>query len=246
MIKNSVFNYLTIYKNFPTYQLERRLDAFMLPYIADSIKDKFNTIEKDLIMLYPEFPLKRDIVSIELDKHSEYADYLLYSKKSNTVYLVEFKTDVKSIHESQFKSYLDNSISGWESMINYYIDKSINNSKFWKKFVYGLIHIEKKAPNLLGINENLNLDKYLIDSKGIHERLKDIRSKIKIDKNLKVKFLYLAPIGAESILKKYKYDNLGSIEHYIGHITLSEFAKNVTTELADLLILIDKDSLKKQ
>ena len=244
MNTDKIFDSLSIFKNFPTYQLERRIDAFMLPFLENGIRNTCGINDGGFVFVYPEFPIKRlpkrgvpD--ESKIDCLSEYVDYLMYSPAFNTVYFVEFKTEVKSIKGSQFQSYNLNCQQGWSSLIEYYFDKAIN-SKSWRKFVYGLIHIEKVAPRLLG-NVSLDLEKFLQYSKGVHKKLLELKNNISIKEDEPaVKFIYLALTKSKEVLDKIVHSHQCSSEYYVGLITLNRFADFVSDKsLKELLRQID-------
>lgn len=243
MNADKIFDSLNIFKNFPTYQLERRIDAFMLPFLEEGIRNACEINDDGLVFVYPEFPIKRlpkrGVSDVRIDRLSEYVDYLMYSPAFNTVYFVEFKTEVKSIKGSQFWSYYLNCQQGWSSLIEYYFDKAIN-SKSWRKFVYGLIHIEKVAPQLLG-NESLELEKFLQCSKGVHKKLLELKNNISFKEDEPaVKFIYLAPTKSKEVLDKIVHSRQCSSEYYVGLITLNRFADFVSDKsLKELLRQID-------
>jgi len=243
-----IFDFLDDFKGLPTYQLERRIDAFLFPYLTGVVASKLNIAKEDLVFVYPEFPLKRSKEIEEnhrdrVDKLSEYADYLLWHPKDKTIYLVEFKTDINSIKPSQFQTYTNNCSADkpWETLLNYYYEKAIKNSN-WRKFVSGLNLIENKAKELLGQNRLLELTKYSESKKGngVNAHLMDLQKTTKFKEQFKVKFFYLAPTASKSILESYN----GS-EFYKGLITLREFAAFADENLKKLLIQID-DSNNEQ
>jgi hypothetical protein len=233
-----IFNYLEAFKNFPTYQFERRIDAFLLPYLTKAINQRFNLNDPDLILVYPEFPLMRLNNTEEKNlRLSDSADYLLWSKKLNTVYLVELKTDKNSIHEPQFKTYLFNCEQGWEKLIDYYFIKAIGKS--WKKFVSGLIYLEEKAPELISDSVKMDFSNFKNKSRGVTEYLKELRSLIQFINKPKIQFLYIAPKDARKKLNDYNKKNKESENFYIGLITLEEFSKFTEEPLNTLLESID-------
>lgn len=122
---NQIFNNLDKWKNLPKYQLERRLDIFLTPYLNDILFKNLNSLEtNDLII--PEFPINVNLVN-SLDKtdknyNSEIAtkktcfnllnnknakqqsfniDYLMFSKDKSIAYFIELKTDNNSFNDSQ-------------------------------------------------------------------------------------------------------------------------------------------------
>lgn len=238
MDTDTIFKYLEAFKNFPTYQFERRIDAFLLPYLSKAINQRFNINDPDLIFVYPEFPLMRlNIEEEKYRKQSDYADYLLWSKKLNTVYLVELKTDINSIHDKQFKTYLFNCEQGWEKLIDYYFLKATGKS--WKKFVSGLIYLEEKAPELISDSVKMDFSMFLSKGRGVTEYLKELRSLIKFIDKPKIRFLYIAPKSTLEKLNEYSKKNKNSEQFYIGLITLEEFSRFTEKPLNTLLESID-------
>ncbi|RYE58575.1 MAG: hypothetical protein EOP48_03235 [Sphingobacteriales bacterium] len=97
----SIFKLLSANLQYPYYQGERRIDIFINFFLEDIIRQ--NTHFTDAEYLVPEFPLKKNDTS----DHAAHIDYLMFSKKENTVLLVELKTDNSSISESQIDFYLN-------------------------------------------------------------------------------------------------------------------------------------------
>jgi len=64
MSNKKIFEYLGKFKKLPTSQFERRIDAFILPYLElhfnKHFKEKFKKNQADFIFLYPEFPIERN------------------------------------------------------------------------------------------------------------------------------------------------------------------------------------------
>ena len=115
----SIFNCLKQFKKLPTYQFERRIDAFLLPYLEKAFNDKFKIFATDFtVFVYPEFPLwpkkKNEFALDKSAKRSVYADYLMYSKSSNILFLVEMKTDANSVNQEQIDTYVLNCLQGWD------------------------------------------------------------------------------------------------------------------------------------
>jgi hypothetical protein len=97
-----LFDKLDNWRNLPAYQLERRADIFFAIYLKDIIHYKYR-IEIDIII--PEFPIRRgDLKEFDQsDNLSFKIDYLAVSESSDTVFLIELKTDDLSIREEQKK-----------------------------------------------------------------------------------------------------------------------------------------------
>ena len=99
---NKLFEKLDDWRNFPSYQLERRADIFFAIHLEKIIEYK---LETKIDYIIPEFPIKKD----SLPEHSKFnkkplkrpnqsfhVDYLAYSKESEEVYLIELKTEENS------------------------------------------------------------------------------------------------------------------------------------------------------
>lgn len=122
----NIFENLEKWRNFPKYQLERRLDIFISLYLPVILKKKvpeLQNVEIDEIKknMYPEFPLKK-----QDDCSSDNADYAAFIEK--TIYLIELKTDTNSINDTQIKYY------------NYTL-----NNKTTKDIFEDIIEIENKS-----------------------------------------------------------------------------------------------------
>ncbi|MEI6184310.1 MAG: hypothetical protein WCP65_02200, partial [Bacteroidota bacterium] len=96
-VLNEIFKRLREYKDFPNYQLERRVDIF-INYFLERILSAY--LEKEVKFVCPEFPLK-----VEKSNSSTKLDYLC--KTNNEVIFVELKTDSNSIDHNQALSYLN-------------------------------------------------------------------------------------------------------------------------------------------
>jgi len=95
------FQNLTLWRNLPKYQLERRADIFFSLYLKEIVESKLNESGKNIELLpviIPEFPLRHGKAN-----HTVNVDYVMFSKTLATVYLIEFKTDMGSLREEQFE-----------------------------------------------------------------------------------------------------------------------------------------------
>ena len=88
-----IFEYLNKWKEFPKYQLERRIDIFIAMCLPQILQTKEISIELDDIM--PEFPLKKE------DNRSTNVDYVVKYKED--LYLIELKTNNSSINDKKPK-----------------------------------------------------------------------------------------------------------------------------------------------
>ncbi|MDL2262760.1 hypothetical protein LJC11_04580 [Bacteroidales bacterium OttesenSCG-928-I21] len=99
---NKLFTLLDEWRNLPAYQLERRADIFFALYLPKIMKQKFGV---DIEHIIPEFPVRKGTVNsgekLEYQNRSFKIDYVAVSEKTNTVYLIELKTDDTSRREKQ-------------------------------------------------------------------------------------------------------------------------------------------------
>jgi hypothetical protein len=231
----ATFDYLKAFKGFPSYQLERRVDAFILPYLEKAFNDKLET--DDVIFLYPEFPLwPKNKDHYELNKDAErsaYADYLLWSKKNGTIYLVEFKTDHHSVKQSQFDTYILNCMQGWEKLLIDFIEKA-SKSSYWRKYCHGLEYLFQKAPEIFGYKGSFEVAKFYNRERGqgVTEYLNTIKKELKFEKIPELKIIYLAP---ENSLNKINASSSDAKRYYQGIFPLSEFAEYTDEPLKGLL-----------
>jgi len=101
-----IFRLLNDWRGLPNYQLERRADILFALYLPVIIEKRFNKIiTHDNIV--PEFPLKH-IKTLKIGKRSiqpNYVDYVVFC--DDALYLIELKTDLKSLKPKQNKFLLD-------------------------------------------------------------------------------------------------------------------------------------------
>ena len=254
---DKIFEYLTAFKKFPTYQFERRIDAFMLPYLKthfdEHFKKEFGTVTPDFVFLYPEFPIERNnkLENYEVEKihekYADYVDYIMWSAHLNTIWLVEFKTEINSLTKEQFINYFEACNRGWASLVQYYFVKAIDNTN-WRKFSEGLEYMNKLAPGILGFDGELKLGDFIEKERGfgVNKYLKDIKGQIKFQTEPRVRFIYLAPAKSLKQLNLYASQINDSKNCYAGLISLAEFSENVDEKLKQVLLDIEKDGIKQQ
>ncbi|MDO8577756.1 MAG: hypothetical protein Q7R50_01080 [Dehalococcoidales bacterium] len=106
-----IFNRLDDWRHLPAYQLERRADIFFALYLHDVIGRKTSsTINPHVI---PEFPLKKAD-----SMQSVKADYVAFSKDLAHVFLIELKTDCKSLDIEQLMPYVKVKENGFADTID--------------------------------------------------------------------------------------------------------------------------------
>jgi len=95
------FGKLKDWKQLPAYRLEPRIDSFIGYYLKEIVSCEDNKI----LGVIPEFPIrKKTLDESEKYEKSIYADFLLFSEEGPN-YLVEVKTDSKSIDLKQVNYY---------------------------------------------------------------------------------------------------------------------------------------------
>lgn len=240
-----IISFLKEFKKLPTYQLERRIDILLLPYLESGLRRILNT--DDLLFVYPEFPLwpkeEKENILNKSSKRSIYADYMFWSKKlDNTIYFVELKTDARSVSLDQYEAYILNCKEGWPDIINEYLQKTVNaaeNQGPWRKYCYGLQYLHIKAPELTGILGEIKLDYFLTKERGngVTRYLKNL--KLNHENSFNLKLLYLAPNAIKNRLKASKME---TNRHFAGIVSLSEFSNHVDNQLAELLRFIEDEN----
>lgn len=124
----SLFDTLVANAAIPSYQLERRLDAFLAHYLS-AVLDMYPCFNGKLskAIIVPEFPLpnksnhnaliqhrpSRGSWTVEhfadlnerkiITRRQDHIDYFVYVPDLETVALIEFKTDVKSVRHDQLE-----------------------------------------------------------------------------------------------------------------------------------------------
>jgi hypothetical protein len=241
---DKTLEYLKIFKKFPNYQFERRIDAFLYPYIEKGFRKIIG--EHSYKFVYPELPLhKFKKPDGSVDRSSEYADFVLWCEESNTIYLVEFKTDISSIDFDQFSTYVKNCEKGWNSLWNYMFDKVVHTDKEtnsnWKKFCEAMHHIHSIDKKITGLAEEVNFRKFNESKRGVGVKnfLLEHKSKIAFEKGFITNFFYLAPTSSKAELDRLCSKIPNASTYYKGIVTLSEFAEECDEPLKSFLKEID-------
>lgn len=90
-----VFDRLDRWRCLPDYQLERRADLFFSLYLPEILEDLFGHPFRPFVV--PEFPIKQK------SNLSDKVDYVALSSDFKQLVLVELKTNMKSLRETQFE-----------------------------------------------------------------------------------------------------------------------------------------------
>ena len=89
-----VFDLLDRWRHLPTYQLERRADIFFALFLPEVLKAD---------LLIPEFPIKSSESTDNDNNLSKKVDYFALSQDGEHAFLIELKTDMRSIDKDQIE-----------------------------------------------------------------------------------------------------------------------------------------------
>jgi hypothetical protein len=229
-MEKSISKWLTDLQPLPKYQLERRIDIFIL----NELTDVFSKLLKEkTYFIYPEFPLrglkeldgkikfdsgiseiykKREHVE---SKHNTNVDYLLASK--DTYYFVELKTDTNSFKEtSQLLYYLYYVEQPFETLYKFFRDQLAGSKKQDPKWKKGLSFLKRNF--------------YWHFESEIQDNLK---------KDLKI--IYLGPSAIKGTNEYKVMEDI--LKEKLKFFSLAEFAEEIKGDeiLKELLIEIDKE-----
>ena len=93
-----LFDLLDRWRHLPAYQLERRADIFFALFLPE-VLGKHLKVDINPILV-PEFPIRKSNTNRNL---SNKIDYFALSKDEERAFLVELKTDTKSINKDQIE-----------------------------------------------------------------------------------------------------------------------------------------------
>ena len=96
---NEIFDNMDKWRHLPSYQLERRADAFFAVYIATLLEQKYDIGVEGLV---PEFPVRIGSIDPVSDSNQSYKiDYLAKARGVDKLFFVELKTDPRSRRSEQ-------------------------------------------------------------------------------------------------------------------------------------------------
>jgi hypothetical protein len=137
----SVIELLKTNREYPKYQMERRVDIFINLFLPDIIKWHFGPsfVTGPII---PELPLKK-----EGNFQSVNVDYFTICSAQKVGFLIELKTDARSIKAIQLERYLRVSEDGFKNILKGIRDITDSpNNKYRAKYNQ-LLKILQKDPN---------------------------------------------------------------------------------------------------
>ena len=142
---NEYFKMMIDWKKLPAYRAEPRIDSLIGYYLKDILS---SMLGDEITGIIPEFPLRKGTVKSKL-KTNEYPDssykvdfFCIGSKRIN--YLVEFKTDGKSLRPEQDKYLLSAEDIGTEQIIKgvFQILEATSN-QYVKKYKWLIAKMQK-------------------------------------------------------------------------------------------------------
>jgi hypothetical protein len=95
-----VLETLNLNKEFPKYQLERRIDIYFNIFLPDIIKAVYG-LQYEVNLIIPELPIKK-----ENSNQSINIDYFCFCENTRTAFLIELKTDSGSCRVDQVSEYI--------------------------------------------------------------------------------------------------------------------------------------------
>jgi len=130
----SVFSRLTEWRNFPNYQLERRLDIFISLYVKELLEARLWPLREIII---PEFPISRKTLGETVGLHKTVkVDYVLFPMDyKDPIVFLELKTDNGSVRDEQIDYLVKAKQSGIKGILN---DLTLvySKSKSKEKYTY--------------------------------------------------------------------------------------------------------------
>ena len=169
-----VFEQLRVWRDFPNYQLERRIDIFFAVHMKEILYETCEGFE--LGMLIPEFPLRKGTTYSKLEgdrkqqNRSTKADYLAFSKDLGRCILIELKTDVTSINKKQLQEMITAKETGLGDLLHDLgtLRKKSNKRNKYDKLIEPLIlakivyYDEIKELRLCDIHQSLPIELVII------------------------------------------------------------------------------------
>jgi hypothetical protein len=178
-----LFDLLDDWRNLPSYQLERRADIFFALYL-ETVLEKILGIKIDLII--PEFPVRVGEISEKLPElnKSFKIDYLAYSIISQKVFLIELKTDQRSLRDKQ----------------DWYLERATNIKV--SGLMNGIIKIYKAT------NQKIKYDNLLKKLEEIHWIERDDKSIANLNCEIKPEVIYIQPTNFSGKKNIISFDNV--------------------------------------
>ena len=203
-----VFELLDDWRHLPTYQLERRADIFFALFLPEVLGKHFG-IDINPILI-PEFPIKN-----REDNTSKKVDYLALQKSpdgksAQQAFLVELKTDVKSIKRDQISVLEDAACKGINEIIedlkSIAMSESVKGSPQTRGKYFHLFRALEKT-TLIEIPNGDELEKLLPSGKLKTDLYKEYVREIEIKECPRLEIVYILPEKS----KNFPYNNVRQI-----------------------------------
>lgn len=170
---------LAKWRHFPGYQLERRLDIFIAPYLQSFLEESDDSRLKDFtpsppksIVAIPELPLSKAILiengyvaknrkdeiirAKDARRYSKKVDYGLFAKQVGKLVLLELKTDVASVGLDQVQYLVAAREAGWPELVRG-LSNVIEGARGSARMKYNCLLEELKDVGAIEeISDNLN------------------------------------------------------------------------------------------
>ena len=167
-----LFEQLKKNKQFPKYQLERRVDIFINIFLAEILTQYFNDGTK-VQYICPEFPIKK-----AGNRQSTNVDYLCLKELSGEMELIfiELKTDEHSFDKEQLEIYMNNRI--WKTLRENIHDLS-ESKKYKAKYDFLIKRLNEKSIPLNALIRILYISPINIKNKIVEKGYTVINDNVK-------------------------------------------------------------------
>ena len=218
-----MFDRLDLWRHYPKYQLERRVDILFSIYLKQIIQLKTRNYNLSDIII-PEFPIIKKLYDINNNYDSYNVDFFLTDNSNQNVYFIELKTDMKSKREKQNDYLKQLQDFNFKDIIIRLIERCEVNTNERKKYAFLI-----KKLGQLGYLDNYNhLLNTLKDEKRFYVRLLNKIIIKRYNPNINVYYIQPEKNGNESDIIDYKY-----------------IVNNLKLEKSDKLSKKNKKSLEK-
>ena len=165
----TLFAFLDRWRHLPAYQFERRVDIYFGLFLRDALNHHLRsrdlTIDRRII---PEFPLGQI-----LTKRSNKADYFALSTDRSRAFLIELKTDLRSVRAGQ-ESYLKQARDQGMACLLARVISMANAAKPYARRKY--FHLLRTLGELGLIELPSDLEhKIYVSPRGVHKCIDDIQ-----------------------------------------------------------------------
>jgi len=171
MTTKTIIKQLDDWRHLVGFPLERSVSAYFALFLKDVLSLKFSTKVHSTII--PEFPLARHSPNEGRANLFYNVDYLAIASETNTAYLVELKTDMKMLRESQ-RSYLNTASEGSLTQLLRSICAAVQVSNKKNKWINLLHLISMIDSDLVRLSDNLYRKTFPIPRPGWSKEFKEV------------------------------------------------------------------------